>query len=99
MKTERETNGNALHVLTRPRAMWNRSSGMKIGTSSSVCLGNLTPTDSEPLPVGQFESRAAKESLFTAGLRRLWAERVRSLCYNFARTICHYVFESVISTG
>src|SRR5262249_38602798 len=45
----------------------------------------------------EFESPAANESLFTAGLRRLWAERVRLLCYNFAGTICHYVFESVKS--
>src|SRR5262245_52188106 len=35
----------------------------------------------------EFKSSAANESLFTAGLRRLWAERVRLLCYNFARTI------------
>jgi hypothetical protein len=25
--------------------------------------------------------------------------RTSSLCYNFARTICHYVFESVTSTA
>src|SRR5262245_11964996 len=35
----------------------------------------------------ELESPAANESLFTVGLRGLWAERMRLLCYNFARTI------------
>src|SRR5262245_51857257 len=49
--------------------------------------------------VRSWSLRRLTKTYLMARLRGLWAERIRLLCHNFARTICHYVFESVTSTG
>src|SRR5262245_11320356 len=49
--------------------------------------------------VRSWSLRRLTKTYLMARLRGLWAERIRLLCHNFVRTICHYVFESVKSTG
>jgi hypothetical protein len=68
---------------------------------TSILLRNAMKARQIPHDASTWSEKA---DLGASAVSSVWGKRsglaeMRSLCYNFARTICHYVFESVKSTG